>query len=151
MVVPTKTLKLRPIKAKSSQLLLGLALCCLTATAMPPTSPAIAIYYNGNILTGAGLPNDVTQRVSAIAVGSHGILAAGDDATVLRERGPATKLVDLKGSFVMPGINDAHVHLADAGQNKLNVDLTGCKSLAEMLRRIDSAANRALPGQWLVG
>jgi predicted amidohydrolase YtcJ len=52
---------------------------------------------------------------------------------------------------VMPGFNDAHVHLASAGQTKLSVDLNGCTSLADLLRRVGVAANQALPGQWLLG
>ncbi|MGC2403151.1 MAG: amidohydrolase [Acidobacteriaceae bacterium] len=134
-------------------LFLGLGLCCLGmagSTNSPPSS-AVAIYFDGNIFTGAGLPNDIGQRATAIAIGEHQILAVGSDADVLRRKGAATKLFDLKGAFVMPGINDAHVHLADAGQNRLSVDLTGCTSLAEMLRRVKSAADRAEPGQWLLG
>jgi predicted amidohydrolase YtcJ len=108
------------------------------------------IYYDGNVITGVGLPAS-PQRVAAIAVGGHKIVFAGDDATVLRLKQPGTQLVDLKGAFVMPGFNDAHVHLADAGQTKLGVDLNGCSGLADMLSRVSSAAKQALPGQWLLG
>jgi predicted amidohydrolase YtcJ len=133
---------------------LSLGLCCLTAMAILPAAPrfsVVAIYYNGNILTGAGLPNDVSQRSSAMAIGEHQILAVGDDASILRQKSATTKLFDLKGAFVMAGINDAHVHLAAAGQTKLRVDLTGCTSLEEMRQRIKAAASHALPGQWLLG
>lgn len=109
------------------------------------------IYYHGNVITGTALPSSPQQRATAIAVGPHEIVAVGDDATVLRQKQPGTMLVDLKGAFVMPGINDAHVHLAYAGQNKLAVDLTGCTSLADMLNRVKAAADHALPGQWLLG
>jgi predicted amidohydrolase YtcJ len=141
------------IRFRQWGLLLSLALCCLAIAGSPssPASSAVAIYFNGNILTGAGLPNEIGQRVNAIAIGEHQILAVGSNADILRRKGPRTRLFDLKDAFVMPGINDAHVHLADAGQNKLSVDLTGCNSLAEMLRRIKSAADRAEPGQWLLG
>lgn len=53
-------------------------------------------------MTGVGLPA-ASQRVAAIAVGGHEIVATGDDATVLRLKQPGTRLVDLKGAFVMPG------------------------------------------------
>ena len=76
--------------------------------ASPP--PVVAIYYHGNILTGE-------QRATAISVGTHEIVGVGDDATILRQKQPGTRLYDLKGAFVMPGINDAHVHLAAAGQD----------------------------------
>jgi predicted amidohydrolase YtcJ len=121
----------------------------------PPPSPVIAIYYDGNILTGVGLGSGRAQRVTAMAVGDHQgdhqILAIGDDATVLRQKQPETKLFDLHGAFVMPGINDAHVHLGNAGRIKLAVDLTGCTSLAEMLRRVSAAAAAAPAGEWLLG
>jgi predicted amidohydrolase YtcJ len=130
----------------------ALTLCWLFAAThlFAATPPIDAIYYHGNVITGVGLP-DASQRVAALAVGGHKIVAAGDDATVLRLRQPGTKLVDLKGAFVMPGFNDAHVHLANAGQTKLSVDLNGCASLADLLRRVGVAANQALPGQWLLG
>jgi hypothetical protein len=111
----------------------------------------MTIYYHGNVLTGTGLPNASRPRATAIAVGAHEIVAVGDDATILRQKQPGTRLVDLMGAFVMPGMNDAHVHLAYAGQNKLAVDLTGSTSLADMLNRVRSAAEHALPGQWLLG
>jgi predicted amidohydrolase YtcJ len=117
----------------------------------PPPSPVVAIYYDGNILTGVGLGGDRAQRVTAIAVGDHQIVAIGDDATVLRQKQPGTKLFDLHGAFVMPGINDAHVHLGIAGRIKLAVDLTGSASLAEMLRRVSASAAVAPAGEWLLG
>jgi predicted amidohydrolase YtcJ len=132
--------------------------CSLMATAPllstappPPAPPVVAIYYHGNILTGVDVGNGSVQRATAIAVGAHEIVAVGDDATIMRQKQPGTRLFDLKGSFVMPGINDAHVHLAYAGQNKLAVDLTGCTSLADMLSRVSAAAGRAPAGQWLLG
>jgi predicted amidohydrolase YtcJ len=131
----------------------GLILFCLMAARplFSATPPVVAIYYDGNILTGVGLGADRAQRVTAIAVGDHQIVAIGDDAAVLRQKQPATKLFDLHGAFVMPGINDAHVHLGDAGRIKLAVDLTGSTSLAEMLRRVSAAAAAAPAGEWLLG
>jgi predicted amidohydrolase YtcJ len=133
----------------------GLLVCCLMMTkpvlSATTPSPVEAIYYHGNILTGVGLGSGNAQRVTAIAVGDHQIISIGDDASVLREKQPGTKLFDLHGAFVMPGINDAHVHLAYAGRLKLAVNLTGSTSLAEMLRRVSAAAAAAPAGDWLLG
>jgi predicted amidohydrolase YtcJ len=130
----------------------ALTLCwLLTAAQLFGATPHVdSIYYHGNVITGVGLP-DAPQRVTAIAVGGGKIVAAGEDATVLQLKQPGTRLIDLKSAFVMPGFNDAHVHLADAGQTKLNVDLNGCTSLEEMLQRVNVAAHQALPEQWLLG
>ncbi len=133
-------------------LCLGLR-CLVVASPLlaAPPSPVAAIYYHGNILTGVGLGDTGEQRVTAIALGMHAIVAVGDDVTILRQKQPGTRLFDLHGAFVMPGFNDAHVHLAHAGQTRLAVDLTGSTSLAEMLHRVSDAAAAAPPGQWLLG
>jgi predicted amidohydrolase YtcJ len=132
-----------------------LLLCCLAAVrplfSTTGPAPVVAIYYHGNILTGVGLGSSHPQRVSAIAVGDHQIVAVGEDAAILRQKQAGTKLYDLHGAFVMPGINDAHVHLANAGRIKLTVDLTGSTSLNEMLRRVRAAAAAAPAGDWLLG
>ncbi|MGB6159447.1 MAG: amidohydrolase family protein [Acidobacteriaceae bacterium] len=122
-------------------------------TALAQAAPAAdAIYYHGNILTGAGLEGAHPERVSAIAVAHGEILAGGDDAGIIaRFKGAGTRTVDLGGAFVMPGFNDAHAHLGDAGHILLSVNLIGAQSLAEMQERIRAAAEKAAPGQWLSG
>lgn len=115
------------------------------------TTPADAIYYHGNILTGVDLESAHPQRVSAMAIQHGMIIAAGSDADVAKWKGPSTQMVNLNGAFVMPGFNDAHLHLGDAGQIKLSVDLTGVKSLAEMQQLVKAAAKAAAPGAWLSG
>ena len=117
----------------------------------PANSPADTIYYHGNILTGVDLEKAAPQRVSALAIRQGLIAATGDDAAILKLKGPKTQLVDLGGSFCMPGINDAHTHTGEAGLRKLSVDLTGSRSLAEMKQRIAAAAKSAAPGHWLQG
>jgi hypothetical protein len=113
---------------------------------------ADAIYLHGNILTGVDLQTAHPQRVSAIAVAHGEVLGAGTDAEMkARFQGPATQIVDLHGTFVMPGFNDAHAHLGMGGQIRLSVDLIGVKSLAEMQARIRAAAKKTAPGQWLTG
>ncbi|MGB6611367.1 MAG: amidohydrolase [Acidobacteriaceae bacterium] len=123
------------------------------ASALAQAGPAAdAIYYHGNILTGAGLEGAHPERVSAIAVAHGEILAGGDDAGIIaRFKGAGTRTVDLGGAFVMPGFNDAHAHLGDAGHILLSVNLIGAQSLAEMQERIRAAAEKAAPGQWLSG
>lgn len=107
---------------------------------------------NGEILIGEGLDSGGAVRVNALAVRAGAIAATGTDAEILRAwRGPNTEVVDLRGHFVMPGFNDAHVHLASAGLEKIRIDLLGCKSLDEMQRRIALAASTAERGAWLQG
>jgi predicted amidohydrolase YtcJ len=51
----------------------------------------------------------------------------------------------------MPGFNDAHMHLAHAGQEKLSVNLVGAKTLDEFRERIRAKVEKAGPGEWIVG
>src|ERR1700722_15637580 len=99
------------------------------------------IFYNGVIYTGVGMNEDRPQTVEAIAIGGGKVLAIGTSNEISRLAGPKTRLHDLSTAttsvFIFPGFNDAHVHLGSAGQTKLNVDLTGVQSLAEMLAKVE--------------
>jgi len=90
-------------------------------------------------------------REEAIAVRADRIQAVGKTADILKLKGPQTQVIDLGGHFVMPGFNDAHVHLADAGLKKLTVDLTGVKSLDEFRNRVLTKVETAKPGEWILG
>jgi predicted amidohydrolase YtcJ len=113
------------------------------------------IFYNGVIYTGVGFAEGKPQTVQAMAVGGGKVLAIGTNEEIKRLAGPKNRLRDLRTDttsvFVFPGFNDAHVHLGSAGQTKLNVDLTGVQSLAEMLAKIQALANAAPAGHWLTG
>src|SRR4051812_33785672 len=115
------------------------------------------IFINGDIYTGAVLPYmpgakaPAKQRVQAIAVKDGKIIAVGTNDEVKKFHAKQTKTVDLGNHFVMPGFNDAHLHLANAGFEKLNVNLIGAKSLDEMKSRIADRVKTAAPGEWIVG
>src|SRR6202167_657120 len=124
------------------------------ASAKLNTVPDV-IFFDGVIYTGVGFAADQPQTVQAIAIGGGKVLAVGTTGEITRLAGPNTRLRDLSapGSsvFVFPRFNDAHVHMGSAGQTKLNVDLTGVQSLAEMLTKIQAFANDAPAGHWLTG
>jgi predicted amidohydrolase YtcJ len=113
------------------------------------------LFFNGVIYTGEGFAEDKPRIVEAMAVAKGKVVAVGTTAEITRLAGPSTRLHDLDTAhtllFIFPGFNDAHTHLGEAGRTKLNVDLRGCQSLADMLARIQSAATDALPGHWLTG
>lgn len=113
------------------------------------------IFFDGVIYTGEGFAEDKPQTVEAIAVGRGKILAVGRTEDVTRLAGPKTVLRDLDTSststFIFPGFNDAHTHLGDAGQTKINVDLTGVRSLKAMIEKVQAYAKDAPAGHWLTG
>ena len=129
----------------------------LTLSAFAQSTPLVpdTIYVNGNIYTGvladAPRASRAIARVQAMAVSGDRILSVGTDAEIKGLKGVGTKVVDLGGRFVMPGFNDAHLHLAGGGLAKSHVDLIGARSLEEMKRRIAQAAKDREPGEWLIG
>ena len=138
-------------------------LACLTAAflfsssmnpqSQPSTPKADAIYVHGNIYTGIASASSfhVVQRAEAMAIRNGRILAVGSAEEVMRLKGLHTSVVDLQGHFVMPGFNDAHMHLTDAGFKKLTVDLTGARSLEEFRARIRKRVEAAQPMEWITG
>ncbi len=118
--------------------------------------PAHTIFYNGNILTGVGLHaidnHTPPQRVQAIGISGDWITAAGSNDTVLACAAPNAEKIDLRGAFAMPGFNDAHTHIAEAGLDRLSANLNGVTSLAEMQSRIAAYAKTLPdPNQWILG
>ena len=101
------------------------------------------------------METDKPQTVQAIAIGGGKVIAVGTTEAITKLAVPSTHLRDLdtasNSTFIFPGINDAHVHLGSAGSTKLNVDLTGVQSLAEMLAKIQTFAADAPAGHWLTG
>jgi len=109
------------------------------------------VYAGGHFSTlGDAFTATDGPRAKSIAIANGKIVAIGGDE-VLTHKGPKTQVIDLAGKFVMPGFNDAHCHLANGGQAKLEVDLVGSRSLDEMKQRIAEGAKNAAPGEWILG
>jgi hypothetical protein len=133
-------------------LLLAVASGVSAQTAQKPK--ADLIFTHGNIYTGVvDAPSSLGagQRSEALAILGDRIIAVGKRDEIMKLKGPETKIVDLEGHFVMPGFNDAHMHLASAGLEKMNVNLTGVKTLDEFRDRILARVEKAAPGDWIVG
>jgi len=114
---------------------------------------ADVIFVHANVYTGvpANAQFSSIRREEAIAVRGDRVQAVGKNVDMQKLKGPQTQVIDLGGHFVMPGFNDAHLHLADAGFQKLNVDLTGVKTLDEFRERVLAKVEKARPGEWILG
>lgn len=134
------------MKLLAAAALISLMAITMTAEDKPGQSPADRIFVNGNIWPGAGLPH-----AQAIAIKGERIVAVGSDAEIRKLKGGKTEVVDLGGQFVMPGFNDAHLHLSGGGFVHLQVDLVGSKSLAEMQQRIANKVKTSAPSEWIQG
>ncbi|WP_044330042.1 amidohydrolase [Sphingomonas hengshuiensis] len=117
------------------------ATCCLSTAAF--AQAVDTVFINGKVYT-ADEKDDVVQ---AFAVNSDRIVAAGSNARIRKLVGPETKVVDLKGKFVMPGLTDDHFHGAGGGPG---VPLADVRSMAEVVSALRKAADAAVPGQVIV-
>src|ERR1043165_1150352 len=114
------------------------------------------IFVNGDIYTGANLgfggqPAKVLPRAQALAVTGGRVVRVGNNQEIQELKAARTQVIDLGGRFVMPGFNDAHLHLSSGGFVHLNVELAGTKSLQEMQQRIAERVKTAAPGEWILG
>ena len=120
------------------------------SSAQKAQTPADVIFVNGSIYPG-DQDAHTDYRLQAIAVSGGKIVSIGSNAEIQKLKSPKTQVIDLGGQFVMPGFNDAHVHLGSGGFEKLNVNLVGSKSLDEMKQRIAARVKTAAPGEWIQG
>ena len=79
----------------------------LQALARAASGPADLILTNGKIIT----VDSAFTVAQAIAIAGDRVLAVGPDAAIAPLRSPATRIVDLKGKVVIPGITDGHAHM----------------------------------------
>ncbi|MGD0776676.1 MAG: amidohydrolase family protein, partial [Candidatus Solibacter sp.] len=118
-------------------------LLCLPAAA----ADADLILHNGKVVT----VDAAFRVVEAIAVKGGRIAATGTSAEVLKaERSPRTKVVDLGGKTVLPGLIDAHVHALEAGLSEFRGSLPALDSIAAIRNYIRAEARTRPKGAWIV-
>lgn len=76
-----------------------------------------------------------SPRAEAVLVRGSRIVAVGDEREVAAAAAPAARVVELGGQALLPGFNDAHIHLANLGMRETQVDLTGLTK-AQILDRL---------------
>ena len=96
-------------------------------------APADIVFVNGKVFTA----DDRDRVVQSFAISGDRFVAVGSDESVRRHIGPKTKVIDLKGRFVSPGLTDDHFHNEGGGSG---VDLSHVRSLGELLTTVANAA-----------
>src|SRR2546426_12174747 len=66
-------------------------------------------------------------------------------------RGPRTSVIDLAGAAVLPGFNDAHAHVVYYGLTRYGADLSGTRSVAQIVERLREHGRWLNPGEWQQG
>ena len=106
-----------------------------------------AILHNARIYT-----MDARQPLAqAVAIKDGRFLAVGQEAEITPLAAAHTRVVDLQGSTVLPGIFDSHNHLQQVGVKLTRIRLDECRSPAEMMELVRERALETPPGAWIVG
>jgi predicted amidohydrolase YtcJ len=124
-----------------------IAVTFAAATALLMAANADLILHHGKIVTVD--PKFSVQQ--AIAVKDGRITAIGPNEAVLRaERGAKTKLIDLQGNTVLPGLFDNHVHALEAGLSEFRLPLPRLDSFAAIQSYIREQMAATPKGRWIV-
>jgi hypothetical protein len=104
------------------------------------------VLYGGNVVTlDPGL-----HVAEAVAITADRITQIGASTDLRRLAGGGTRLVDLLGRTVVPGLVDAHAHMDREGLKTLYPSLAGARSIDDVLQRIELLVKAAEPGDWIV-
>lgn len=119
----------------------------LTPLQQPTGAAADIVFKNGNVYT----VDSKQPRAQAIAVSKDRIVFVGSNADAQKFVGPNTRVVDLRGNTVVPGMTDAHQHLIGVGMREMTLNLEGTTSLEDFLAKVKARVDQAKPGEWITG
>jgi hypothetical protein len=119
-----------------------LAACSAVPGPQDAAAPGL-ILYNGKIIT----VDSSFSIAQAVAIRDGRFTAVGTDEAVRRAAGPSTKVIDLHGRTVIPGLMDGHLHNAGGGPG---VDLSGVRTMAELLAAVEARVKASKPGDLVV-
>ncbi|HER54483.1 MAG TPA: amidohydrolase, partial [Candidatus Bathyarchaeota archaeon] len=104
-------------------------------------------FVNGNVIT----MNFSQPSAEAVAIKNDRIIKVGSADEVGQFIGKQTKVVDLKGRTVVPGLIDSHIHVGDFGRFLTWVDLKDVNSLQEMKNKIKERTQKIPKDRWIIG
>src|SRR5687767_4865 len=124
--------------------ILGSAACQQTRPLQPTSADLIVI--NANVHT----VDQQRLQATAFAVKDGKFVAVGDDAAMVGLRGERTRVIDVMGRTVIPGLNDSHAHAIRGGRfYNLELRWDGVDSLERGLEMVREQAGRTPRGQWV--
>lgn len=135
----TKTSPTTPI---GLALAIALALIPLAGAA----EPADLVLLNGKIIT----VNKLGEVTQSMAVRGGRIVYVGDDKGAATHRGKGTRVIDLGGKTVLPGLIDSHTHPGGAAMIEFDHKIPDMQSIADVLGYVRARAARLGEGKWIV-
>jgi predicted amidohydrolase YtcJ len=123
------------------------ALVCTSSSATAQSATAELIVHNARIYT----VDRMRPLARAMAVRGGRIVFVGAERGAMALRGSGTRVVDLQGKTVIPGMVDAHAHLAGLGTSLRIVNLVGTRSVDDVIARVAARAKEVPRGSWILG
>lgn len=143
-----RIVKLFKTEAKRGALAGLLLLCASSLFAQEITKgPADLIVIGGHIYT----VDDSRPAAQAFAVRNGVFIFVGSAREAASLKGPNTRVIDLHGETVVPGLADAHGHLTELGETLHEADLAGSLSYDEVIQRTRKHAGAVSKGEWVLG
>ena len=146
--------------------LLVLAVTTLLISNACHAQQADSVLINGNVYTLNWGEPDLTGKpagnapykddawssdATAIAIKNGAIIGIGPEQEIRALIGSSTKVIDLKGATVIPGLIDSHVHIAELGEVLERIDLSDVDSPAAAIKKLKKHSEDLEPGEWLIG
>jgi predicted amidohydrolase YtcJ len=132
---------------KFTSVLLALSAVLTLSPTSKKVPQADLVLRDGNIHT----VNDRQPEAEAVAVKGDRIVFVGSNSEVQKYIGKNTRVIDLKGETVVPGMTDAHHHLEGVGFREMTLNLEGLNSLEEFLAKVKARVEQTRPGEWVTG
>lgn len=135
-------------KTRARSLTLGATLAAVFAASSAfAECQADLVLEGGHIYTA----DDAAPTAQAIAVKGSTILAVGSRNEIGRCIGPQTRVIDLHGATLFPGLTDAHAHLLEIGERELSLDLEGVESITRLVEIVRGQVAAKHAGEVIVG
>ena len=116
----------------------------------PPAAkvpPADLVFKNGNIYT----VNDTRPKAEAVAIKGDRIIFVGSNGEAQKYVDRNTRVIDLGGRTMVPGMTDAHHHLSGVGFREMTLNLEGVNNLEDFLAKVKERVVQKKPGEWVTG
>jgi predicted amidohydrolase YtcJ len=105
------------------------------------------VVVNGNIYT----VNEKQPHAEAFAVRDQRIAFVGSTADVQKLRSANTRVIDLGGKTIVPGLTDSHCHIFGIGEREMWLNFEGTHSLQDFLAKVKERVSRTEKGKWITG
>jgi predicted amidohydrolase YtcJ len=116
-------------------------------SAMSRAEDVDLIFVNGNIYT----VNERQPHAEAIAVKKDRIVFVGSTGDAKKLASDKTRIVDLRGRTVVPGMTDSHCHIFGIGEREMNLNLEGTNSREDFLAKVKGRVAQTERGKWTIG